>query len=229
MKTVLITGASGSLGRTVVQRFLDDGYKVVATVISEKEKASLSSHEQLVVETVNLADESAVENFITKTASEQNIDTALLLAGGYAYGGIADASHDVIEQQLAINFYTAYHIARPLFQHMTEKGSGRIVFIGAQPALVPAKGKSSLAYSLSKSLLFKLSEMLNEEAKGSDVVTSVVAPSTIDTQPNREAMPDADFSRWVKAGEIADVLAFFCSSQAKVLREPIFKVYGAAL
>ena len=59
-----------------------------------------------------------------------------------------------IHAQIALNFNTAFHVAKPLFAHMMEKGNGRIVFIGSRPALEPSAGKSLIAYGLSKSLLF---------------------------------------------------------------------------
>jgi hypothetical protein len=60
------------------------------------------------------------------------------------------------------------------------------------------------------------------------VVTSVVVPSTIDTPQNRKAMPDADFSKWVKAEAIAGAIYFYCTDAAAVLREPLIKVYNNA-
>jgi NAD(P)-dependent dehydrogenase (short-subunit alcohol dehydrogenase family) len=85
-----------------------------------------------------------------------------------------------------------------------------------------------VAYGLTKSLLFRLAELMNDEAKGHNVVTTVVAPSTIDTPDNRKAMPDADYSKWVKPEAIADVIALHSSSVADIIREPVVKVYGNA-
>jgi NAD(P)-dependent dehydrogenase (short-subunit alcohol dehydrogenase family) len=103
---------------------------------------------------------------------------------------------------------------------------GRLVFIGARPALKASQGKGLIAYALSKSLLFKVAELLNEEGKNKNVVASVVVPSTIDTPANRASMPDADPNNWVKPEEIADVLELICSDKGNVLREPVYKVYG---
>ena len=86
--------------------------------------------------------------------------------------------------------------------------------------------KGMVAYGLSKSLIFRLAEMMNDEAKGTNVVTNVVAPSTIDTPSNRKSMPDADFSKWVTPEAIADVIYFHCSDEATIMREPVIKVYG---
>ena len=93
---------------------------------------------------------------------------------------------------------------------------------------MPEQGKGALAYSLTKSLLFRLAELLNATAKGKNVVASVVAPSTIDTAVNRKSMPDADFSAWVKPEDIATLLEFICSDEGNALREPVYKIYNNA-
>ena len=85
-----------------------------------------------------------------------------------------------------------------------------------------------VAYSLAKSLIFRLVELMNDEAKGKNVVTSVVVPSTIDTPQNRKSMPDVNPANWVKAEQIADIIYFYCSEKAEVLREPVIKVYSNA-
>jgi NAD(P)-dependent dehydrogenase (short-subunit alcohol dehydrogenase family) len=111
---------------------------------------------------------------------------------------------------------------------MLLQGSGRIFLIGSKPGLSMKNSKGMVAYGLAKSLIFQLAELMNEEAKGTNVVTSVIVPSTIDTQQNRQSMPDADFSKWVKPEAIADAIYFHCSPAAASLREPIVKVYGNA-
>jgi NAD(P)-dependent dehydrogenase (short-subunit alcohol dehydrogenase family) len=111
---------------------------------------------------------------------------------------------------------------------MMAKGSGRIVLIGARPALNPSQGKDLIAYGLSKSLLFKLAEFLNEAAKGKNVAVSVAAPSTLDTALNRKSMPEVNPDNWVKPDALAEVLEFIVSDKASILREPILKVYNNA-
>ena len=83
-----------------------------------------------------------------------------------------------------------------------------------------------VAYGLAKSLIFRLAELMNDEARGSNVVTSVIVPSTIDTPQNRESMPDAKFDNWVKPEAIADIIYFYDSDSASVIREPVIKVYN---
>jgi len=225
--TVLITGANGNLGTAVTNTFLKQGYKVVATVINEEEKKELPQNENLQIEVVNLTNESETASFVQNAIEKyKKVDGALLLVGGFAMGDIRVTKTDEIKKQISLNFDTAYNVARPLFQHMMENNNGRIVFIGARPALQAAAGKDLLAYGLSKSLLFKLAEYINEEARGKNVTATVVVPSTLDTELNRKSMPDANPDNWVKPEALAEILEFIISDKASPLRETIIKVYN---
>jgi NAD(P)-dependent dehydrogenase (short-subunit alcohol dehydrogenase family) len=229
VKNIIITGASGNLGKAVTSLFLERGYTVLATVTNEASKKDLPLHDNLHAITANLADESEAAQFVQQAiARHTGIDAALLLVGGFTMGSLKNSPGDVVKQQLALNFDTAYYVARPLFEHMLEQGTGRLVFIGARPALQPADGKNAVAYALSKSLLFTLAELLNAEAKGTNVTATVVVPSTLDTPANRENMPDADPSNWVQPAALAEVLEFVVSEKGSPLRETVLKVYNKA-
>jgi len=178
---------------------------------------------------VNLMDEAASAAFIKDIiAKHGKIQGALLLVGGFAMGDIAATSGKDLLKMFSLNFETAWYSARPLLEHMLESGYGRLVFIGARPALLAADGKNMAAYALSKSLLFKLADFINETAKGSNVVASVVVPSTLDTEINRKSMPGADPGNWVQPGQVADILEFICSDKGLPLREAVYKVYNNA-
>ena len=228
-KTILITGANGGLGAVTVKEFLDKGYKVIAVDQSGTHLGFAAGHDNFEHKSVDATDEEAVAAFVEEIIElYDNIEGALLLVGGFAMGDVNTTDGAALRKMFSLNFETAYFFARPLFQHMLEKGYGRIAFMGARPALKPEQGKGALAYSLTKSLLFHLADLLNATAKGKNVVASVVAPSTIDTPANRKSMPDADFSAWVKPGEIAALLEFICSDQGNAIREPVYKIYNNA-
>jgi NAD(P)-dependent dehydrogenase (short-subunit alcohol dehydrogenase family) len=232
MKTVLITGASGNLGKVTVDKFLSEGYKVITTTSSGnpavKSRPDVENHE------VDLSDEDAVEEMLKKIFSKNKIlDAALFLAGGYAHGGIADTDFARLDRMIALNFHTAFFGAQRIFQHMlAQKDGGRLVFIGARPGLDPKAASTSLAYGLSKSLVFYLADIINAtahaSAHGGKVTASVVVPSTIDTPQNRASMPKADFSHWVKADEVADTLYLIADKRSASWRETVIKVYGQA-
>ncbi len=226
-KTVIITGANGNLGSAVTKAFLDKGYKVIATVAEEHMKKDMPVNQQLETEVVDLAVEAEATQFVkSKILGYGKIHGALLLVGGFAMGSIEKTSGDDLRKQISLNFETAYYIVRPLFKHMMENGSGRIVLIGARPAINPAQGKDLVAYALSKSLLFRLAEYLNEDAKGKNVAVAVVVPSTLDTPLNRKSMPDTNPNDMVSPAALAGVLEFLISDQSAILREPVLKVYN---
>jgi NAD(P)-dependent dehydrogenase (short-subunit alcohol dehydrogenase family) len=109
---------------------------------------------------------------------------------------------------------------------MMKQKNGRIFLIGSRPGLEARSGKGMIAYSLAKSLIFRLAELMNEEGKGTNVVVCVIVPSTIDTPQNRQSMPDSDFTKWVKAEDIAEIIYSYCTLQAAVIRESVIKVYN---
>ena len=229
MKTIVITGANGNLGAVTVKKFLEHDYRVIAIARSGSELGFASRNKNFELHQLDLSDEKASLLFIKEAISLYgSIEGGLFLAGGFAMGNIESTTGDALKKMFALNFETAYHISRILFEHMLQNGYGRLVFIGAKSVLQPEHAKNSVAYALSKSLLFSLADILNAGAKSENVTASVVVPSTIDTAPNREAMPGADWSKWVKPEQIADVLEFICSDKGLSLREPIYKVYNDA-
>ena len=229
MKNIIITGANGNLGTAVVKKFLEEKYKVIAVDNANNHLSFATGNPNFEFKTVDLTKEEAASSFTQDIISaNKKIDGGLLLVGGFAMGSIDKTSGADIDKMISLNFKTAYFLARPLFQHLMENGSGRLVFVGGSPALKPEQGKRMIAYALSKSLLFKLAEFLNAEAKGKNVVASVIVPSTIDTAENRKSMPDANPANWVKAEQIAEVLEFICSEEGSIVREPVYKLYNNA-
>ncbi len=178
---------------------------------------------------VDLMNEDDAQKFVDGViAKHGSVDTAILTVGGFAMGKIADTKTSDISKQYKLNFETAYNVARPTFVQMLQQNSGRIFIIGSKPGLDSRNGKGMVAYGLAKSLIFRLAELMNDEAKGKNIVTSVVVPSTIDTPQNRKAMPDANADNWVKPEAIADVIYWHCTDEASVIREPVIKVYNNA-
>jgi Dehydrogenases with different specificities (related to short-chain alcohol dehydrogenases) len=225
----IITGANGNLGTAVVKKFLADNHTVVGVDHGDKHLDFAKGHPNFTLHTIDLANETATRQFVEEAINKNGtIHAGILLAGGFAMGTIANTGITELRDMFSLNFETAYNLARPLFRHMMQKGYGRLIFTGARPGIKHEEGTGKVAYALSKSLLFTLADILNKEAKGANVVTSVIVPSTIDTPPNRQSMPDADPNKWVKPEQIAELLSFICSEKGDVLREPVYKVYNNA-
>ena len=229
MKTAIITGASGNMGQAVIKKFIDEGFKVIGTVIPNDLVPMDFPTDKLDKAVVDLMNEDESAKFVNDVISKYgSVDAAVLTVGGFAMGSVAETKTSDIGKQYKLNFETAYNVARPVFVQMMKQNSGRIFIIGSKPGLSSVNSKGMVAYGLAKSLIFRLAELMNEEAKGKNVLTSVIAPSIIDTPQNRQSIPTANPSDWVKAEDIANVIYFYSTSEASVLRETVLKVYNNA-
>ena len=223
MKTIIVSGASGNLGQAISKKFLDSSYKVIGTITKAGEELFPGNNNFETV-TIDLTNEMASHEFVDAMIAKYNtIDVVVLTAGGFAPGKLNDTTIDALQHQFKLNFATAFNLAQPLFKHMMERKSGRLFITGARTGSDMRLRKGAVAYGLSKSLIFRLAELMNDEAKGTDVVTTVISPSTIDTPQNRKAMPDADFKKWVKPELIADMVYAYCEESFSTLREPVIK------
>ena len=226
-KTIIVTGSSGNMGKAVVKKFINEGYKVVGTIISNDTMPMDFSKDNFEKAKVDVMNEESSQKFVDDVVLKyETVDVAVLTVGGFAIGNIAETKTSDIFKQYQLNFETAYNIARPVFIQMMKQNSGRIFLIGARPGLNAANGKGMIAYSLSKSLIFHLAELMNKESKDKNVVTNVIVPGTIDTPQNRKSMPDADFTSWVQPSQIADVIYYYSGSEASIISEPVIKLYN---
>ena len=230
IKNVLITGALGNLGKVVCREFLDNGYHVIGTAM-EGELSSLLALpllDELELYEINLTDELATRELVEKLATKHGqIDAAVMIAGGFAMGNLQATGQEELKQMFSINFETAYNTARAVVKQMEQQASGgQLFFIGAKPFFHPDAGQNMVAYTLSKTLLFKLSELINAAEKGKNITSTVVVPSIIDTPTNRKFMPDARFEDWVTPEAIAKTIVFACSEAGSYMRESVIKMYG---
>ena len=208
MKNILVTGATGNLGDAVVATLIKSGYHVVATVRSGHANDMGGSNPEIHV--VDASDADAVTDFVDAVSTRhKTVDAAILLVGGFTPGTLEKTSSEDIRKMISLNFETAFHFVRPLMKQMKlQPSGGKIFLVGSRPGKNPAAAKTAVAYALSKSLLFRLAEIVNEEGIPNSLGTknisaTVFVPGTLDTKANREAMPDADFSKWNKPEDIA--------------------------
>jgi len=227
MSSIIITGANGNLGLAVVNRLLKDNYHLIA-VTGTAGAGNLPENDKIEQSEVDLMNEAEAAAFVNNAIKKQDdIRAAVLLVGGFAMGKLVETRKADLDRMIALNFYTAYNIVRPLLAHFLERPEGgQFILVGSRPGLIAADGKDFFAYSLSKSMIFKLAEFINAEGKAKSVTASVIVPSTIDTESNRKAMPDADFSKWVPAVNIADAISFTLTPTGRMLRENIIKIYN---
>jgi NAD(P)-dependent dehydrogenase (short-subunit alcohol dehydrogenase family) len=229
-KVALITGGTGGLGRAVTLALLHEGASVIATYIKKDEaealKDAVGPSALLEILPLDATDESACRALVDGiTARHGRLDILVNTIGGYAGGkALWETDPKTYQLMMTLNVHAGYNMARAVVPAMLQQKSGSIVNISSKAALDHAAGAS--AYAASKAAALALFDSLAQDVKGSGVRVNSILPSIIDTEPNRKAMPSADFAKWPKPEEIARVILFLCSDEAKVVHGAAIPVYG---
>jgi NAD(P)-dependent dehydrogenase (short-subunit alcohol dehydrogenase family) len=226
-KIVLVAGGTGGLGRAVSLAFLREGAEVVVTWRDEHELAALKSAagvevSRLGAEKVDVTDDAAVEQLIEGVVKEKGrLDAMVNTIGGFTGGTkMWEAAPESLDKMLAMNLRSGFLLSRAAVKAMIARGQGAIVNIAAKAAVDHPAGLA--AYAASKAAALAMIDSLDADLKGTAVRVNSVLPSIIDTETNRKAMPNADFAKWPKPEDIAKVILFLCSDDAKA-------VHGAAI
>jgi len=221
---VIITGGAGALGTAVVTALLDAGALCHVPCFNEAEaqRFPLRDHKQVTLTVVgNLADEAAVER------AYQGISplwASIHIAGGFAAAPLRDTSLAMLRQQMDMNYVSCALCCRAAVKAMT--AGGRIVNVSARAGLEWRSGAGMVAYTVSKTAVAALTAALAEEVVKDGILVNAVAPSIMDTQANRQAMPKADFALWPKVEEVAATILFLASPDNRVTRGAVVPVYG---
>src|SRR6266436_6078969 len=171
-------------------------------------------------------DEGAVRQLIEKIlAKHRRLDALVNTVGGYAGGmKLWELETKVFDQMLALNLRSGYALSRAVVRAMLKQGHGSIVNVASKAALDHAAGAA--AYAASKAAAVAMIDSLAADLQGTGVRVNSILPSIIDTEANRKAMPKADFLKWPKPQDIARVILFLCSEEAKVIRGAAIPVFG---
>lgn len=222
-KNLLITGSTGNLGTAVVDYLHQKGYQLIGTTRSRS-----ASNKNIDLYECDLTDEKSVSECFSRIKSNYDqLYGAVLLAGGFDMGDIHSSGREDILKMFNLNFMSAYLTSRECIKWMNEADGGRIIFTGAKPAL-EGGGTFALPYTLSKSSVMELANLINSDSSLKNIQASVIVPSIIDTPPNRTAMPDSDFSDWVTPEAIAENIEYLLSAKAQTLRSTVLKLYNNA-
>jgi NAD(P)-dependent dehydrogenase (short-subunit alcohol dehydrogenase family) len=216
-KNILITGAQGALGGHVTERFLKEGYDVTGTLL-KGEKVRVANQASWVE--VDLTRSSSVQSALDgKTYS-----TLVHCAGGFRFATVADTTDEDLDFLINTNLRSTFYLLRSLLPGMKKNNFGRIVLISARATLQPAAGLA--AYEASKAGLNMIVASLTEELKDFDITVNAVLPSIIDTPANRSSMPKADFSKWVRPEQLAEIIFSLTQGLGAPIRGGLIPVYG---
>jgi 3-oxoacyl-[acyl-carrier protein] reductase len=221
-KVFIITGASGALGKVVAEAAIARGARVAG--IDYAAATTGTTADRIELGGVDLSDAAQASKAISAAASHfGRLDVLVNIAGSFSSETVSEGDPKTWQRLYTINVMTALNASRAAIPHLVASEAGRIINIGAMGALQAAGGMGP--YAASKSGVHRLTEALAAELKGK-VTVNAVLPSTIDTPANRRDMPKADFSAWVTANELADVILFLASDAASAVTGALLPVRG---
>jgi NAD(P)-dependent dehydrogenase (short-subunit alcohol dehydrogenase family) len=226
---VLVTGAAGALGRAVVAHFAARGARLALLDRDGDALAALASHvpgATALPLATDLLDPAAVADAVGQAANHfGGIAAAVHLAGGFTMGeAVYETTASTWQRMLDLNVNTMLHSAATVIPVMRRARRGVIVNVGAMSGLHGAAKMG--AYIASKSALMRLTESMSAELRDDGINVNAVLPSIIDTPTNRQAMPDADPTRWVAPAALAAVIGFLCSDDARAIHGALIPVTG---
>ncbi len=232
-KTAIVTGGTGALGSAVVQAFLSAGAHVDVPFREEGALEKLrrelpAGGAALSGGTLDLTDEEAVTAYVAEVArNHDGIDILVNAAGSFAGGKpVHESPWSVWQRMLDSNLKTAVLASRAAVPHILRRGGGAIVHVSSRPATEPAAGLA--AYAASKRALLALTDAMAAELRDANVTVNAILPATIDTAANRGSIPGADYTTWVRPGEIARVILFLAGPDARMVSGAHVPVYGRA-
>ncbi|MCL4709283.1 SDR family oxidoreductase [bacterium] len=229
-KVVIITGGTGALGYAVTTAFLQAGAKVLVTFTRETEfdalKSRVGGHAATLrgVKT-NVLDEASVQAMAQEAAEPGRIDVLVNLVGGFLGGvPVVEMTLEQWDKIINLNLKSAFLCCKHVMPVMQQQRYGRIINIGSQGGLHGGDGIS--AYGAAKAGLINFTKSLAAEGKGFGISANAVVPGNLDTPANRQAMPNADFTKWVSPQVVAQVILFLASSEASAITGAVIPVSG---
>lgn len=224
-RVVAVTGGFGTLGASVARAAMAAGAKVALLDRAEAAQAPSDLARMLVLGGVDLGDADSASAAIAQVLRHHGgLDALVNVAGGFRWEKIEGGAIGTWDLLYQMNLRTAVNATQAALVHVASGGNGRIVNVGAGAAAKAGIGMG--AYAASKAGVAKLTEALAEELKDRGVTVNAVLPSIIDTAPNRADMPQADFSRWVKPEQIAELVVFLLSDRARAITGALIPIPG---
>jgi NAD(P)-dependent dehydrogenase (short-subunit alcohol dehydrogenase family) len=224
-KVVLVTGANGGLGTYVTQAFLDAGASVVGT--SRKIQQSDFNNPHFTALPAEISTREGAKLPVDQVVARfGKLDVLAHTVGGFAGGqSIADTDDAIFERMFDLNLNSVFHILRAAVPPLRQTGNGRIIAIGSRAALEPGPGAG--AYSASKAAMVSLLRTVALENKDAGLTANVILPGTMDTPANRKAIPNADFSKWVRPATVAGLITWLAGDAGKDINGAVIPVYGS--
>ncbi len=223
----LITGGNGNLGQAVARMLDDEGFEVHVTVLDGQTRASFAyglMKEDLAVHVADLTKEAEAKKLFEEVGTP--LVALVITVGGFVGGPFGETDEATMEQQYALNLKSTMLTLRYAYPSLKASPVGGAVVLLANRPSYFGSGPGGALTTAMKAGVVSLVKSLSEEWKDDDITVNAIAPGIMDTPQNRRDMPDADHSRWPSTDQIARVIRFLLSEDARIVSGAILPAFG---
>lgn len=230
-KQVLITGGSGGIGNAIAKTFADQGYKVVATGLTDEEIEVLPAYENISYQVLDVADNEAITALMTQF---DHLDIVVNAAGMYL-GDEQEFSVEGFLKVIDVNLSGTMRVclaAKPLL-----KEGSNIINVASLYSFIT--GAQVPAYTASKGGVAQLTKALAAAWAKEGIRVNAIAPGWIATELTRgvkenEQMSNAilertPMERWGQPEDLAGPVKYLVSDEAKFITGVVLPVDGGYL
>lgn len=182
MKTVLVTGGSRGIGKSIVQKFADNGYNVILNYSKSEEAAYKLSekYNNVKIFKADISNKKQVQEMIDYATSEfKKIDILINNAGISSTGLLQDLSEEELNRIFSVNVNGTFFCTQSVLPQMIARHEGKIINISSVWGLVGASNE--VAYSASKAAIIGFTKALAKEVGPSNIRVNCIAPGIVMT------------------------------------------------
>lgn len=230
-KVVVITGATGGLGKLVAHLFAKRGAKIalVGKTIEKLEDLGGQlgiARENWMAVAGDLTNEQAVQELLKEVLTTfGKVDIYLHLVGGWIGGKALDTlDRSDVSEMVHQHILSTFIAAKSFVPALVTNKWGRIIVISSPNAGNPPA--NNLPYSVAKAGQEALILTLAEELKGSGVTANIIRVKTIDVKHEKVTNPSEKNSSWTTPEEIGDAILYLCSEGASMVNGARLPLYG---
>ena len=231
-RVVVITGATGGLGRVVAQSLAEIGARLVLVSSSAEKLEALErelnvAEERMLSIAADLSQPQAAQSVLDGVKTRfGRADVLLHFVGGWIGGKpVAEVPEEDVSTMLQQHLWTTFYLAQAFAPHMSANGWGRMIVVSSPSAAAPpAKGAP---YTIGKSAQEALMLTLAEEYKGTGVTANVLRVRAIDVKRERDSQSSPKTASWTTPEEIAAAILYLCSDEAGMVNGARIPLYGS--
>ena len=219
-RKMLLTGASGGIGRSIATLLLSSDWRIVG--VGRDPARPEFSQKEFSQATIDLSDLEHLPEQLRLLASEhEDIDSVVCAAGVGRFGSLEEFSYQQIRELIDINLTSQLYVVRAFLPLLKRRGRGDVVLIGSEAAL--AGGARGAVYSATKFALRGFCQSLRQESAAAGIRVTLINPGMVRTDffDQLDFEPGEDLAHAIVPEDIAVAVKMVLCARAETVFDEI--------